>query len=217
MKTIFALLIAALAGVTGNLEAREAVISSYELTLAPSDKAPGSTLVHIEGFAEAKAEGCEASRAIAKLNLSEDSGKVRITADVSPRLIARRVPCAPLPVDFKGLAFEADFELTAEQLETAELSNVKSLGTQILLANDLKEEPSPDESQDESQITGCETIEYFDLMCTMEYKPTTCRYGDESISAGNPCVARGRIQQKICASEGLFAPEELTCSSGEAI
>ncbi|RYZ53841.1 MAG: hypothetical protein EOP07_17085 [Proteobacteria bacterium] len=213
MKTIFALLLAALTGVTGNLEAREAVISSYELTLAPSEKAPGSTLVHIEGFAEAKAEGCEASRAIAKLNLSEELGIVRITADVSPRFIARRVPCAPLPVDFKGLAFEADFELTAEQLETAELSNVKSLGAQILLAKDLKDEPSPDESQ----ITGCETIEYFDLMCTMEYKPTTCRYGDLSISAGNPCVARGRIQRKICASEGLFAPEELTCSSGEAI
>lgn len=204
--------IAAFVSASGSLQAREAVISSYELTLAPSETIEAGTKVHIEGFAEARAEGCEATRSIAKLSLSEESGKVIITADVSPRLIARRVPCALVPVEFKGLAFEADFELTAAQLEKAELANVKTFGSQVLLST-----VSGDENADDSQLTGCESIEYYNVMCTMEYKPTTCRYGDVSLSAGNPCVARGRIQQKICASEGLFAPEELTCSSGEAI
>lgn len=214
MKSTFAvsLAIAAAFHFSGKAEAREAVISSYELTSALSENTPGASSVHIEGFAEAIAEGCEATRAQAKLVVTEIDGKVLLSADVSPRLVARRVPCAALPTGFQGLPFSADFELSAEQLAKAELSNVKSFGAQLLLNEALNPEPS---DADSSQATGCESIAYYDVMCTMEYNPTTCRYGELSLSAGNLCVARGKIQKKICESEGLFAPEELTCSSGE--
>jgi hypothetical protein len=219
MKTFYLLSMAwaAALSMTGQLQAREAVISSYELTLAPSEKTVGNKAVHIEGFAEALLEGCEADRAEAKLVLTRESGKGVITAVVSPRFIGRKVPCKAVSSDFEGLAFEADFELTAEEFQTTELSNVKSLGAQVLLSAALSSEPANEEGTVEEQLTGCESLQSSSLICTMEFQPTTCSYGKISISGSNPCVARGNIQQKICESEGLFAPEELTCSSGEAI
>jgi len=188
---------------------REALIKSYTIEAVNGGINPDFSGFKISAVVEAAAAGCEATRSLAKLKLVERSGEQFIVADVTPKYIARRIPCAPVPADFEGLKAENSFVVERAQFSTIKLANVTAMG-QNLSINELFMDAK------ERAVSECADADET-VFCTMEYNPTACVYGNRTIEGSNGCAARSRLKAEVCSEDQSFVPTAVVCRSLDSV
>lgn len=180
----------------------EAVISSIEAAPANGGINPEFAGVTISGTIFAGGNPCVASQYRASIKKSVKDGIVVFTPVL--KLKSRDVICTKEFVPgFLGAKFSATFVLAQSSLETALVQNVSEVGNSVTLDSLLN-------PAEETLDASCQEIQ---TVCSREYNPTTCTYGDRSIESSNACVTRAQLQTEVCAADKTFDLSLLDCQS----
>lgn len=201
---------------TSSAFARNAVIEKYEISSVKSKTTEGALSVHIKASAVASEACCETTRAHATLEwIDREDGKSAIVAVIRRMFIARKAPCAVV-ANPKSMAVEATFEIAQDQLSQFSLLNVNEFGNDLSLSDLVTADDVVVSSVPAVELTDCAVIlNARPVMCTMQFDPSTCTFGDIEVRGSNSCAARANLQRTICHTLASFDTKAITCTSGE--
>lgn len=179
--------------------ATNAVITSINVTSANGGINPSYAGVRIKGTIKAGGNACEAQQYDAGLRKEVLEGKTYFVPFLEQKVDAEPVFCIlSYDMNFKGIAFDQTFILEFSIVPSVYVRGVKSEDNTVALGDLLT-----------ASYESCSNIRPF---CTKQMHPTTCSYGDRTVTSNNKCEAIFALKTSVCSEErASFDETELNC------
>ncbi len=177
----------------------DAVITSINVTPANGGINPNYAGVRLKGTIRAGGNACEAQQYEVGLRKEVVDGNTYIVPFVERRQDIEPMFCILVyDMNFKGLPFDQNFVLENSLIPSTFVVGVKSEDNVVAIGDLLTE-----------SAESCSNIRPF---CTKQLHPTTCTYGNITVSGNNKCEAVLELKTSVCSEElATFDETQLEC------